>query len=88
MQPITMHPLGIWHLAYALRIPLRATAQNLLPLSNERPSIIWLPNVLTAGPAMDVLGGRAMLLVSFAASALCYAMTASATSLTALYLSR
>ena len=27
---------------------------------------------------MDVLGGRAMLLVSFAASALCYAMTASA----------
>ena len=37
---------------------------------------------------MDVLGGRAMLLVSFAASALCYAMTASATSLAALYLSR
>ena len=40
------------------------------------------------GPAMDALGGRAMLLVSFAASAICYGITASATSLTALYISR
>ena len=37
---------------------------------------------------MDALGGRTMLLVSFAASALCYGITASATSLTALYISR
>jgi hypothetical protein len=37
---------------------------------------------------MDLMGGKTMLLISFAASALCYAMTASATTLSALYLSR
>ncbi|GAX84191.1 hypothetical protein CEUSTIGMA_g11614.t1 [Chlamydomonas eustigma] len=43
---------------------------------------------LLSGPVMDALGGRMLLLISFMASALCYSMTASATSLLMLYLSR
>ena len=41
-----------------------------------------------AGPFLDAYGGRALLLVSFAASAVSYTLTALSTNLAVLYLSR
>lgn len=41
-----------------------------------------------AGPVLDACGGKVLLLISFASSVVCYGLTASATSLTVLYVSR
>eukprot|EP00195_Chlamydomonas_chlamydogama_P001003 CAMPEP_0202914444 /NCGR_PEP_ID=MMETSP1392-20130828/63103_1 /ASSEMBLY_ACC=CAM_ASM_000868 /TAXON_ID=225041 /ORGANISM="Chlamydomonas chlamydogama, Strain SAG 11-48b" /LENGTH=369 /DNA_ID=CAMNT_0049606089 /DNA_START=22 /DNA_END=1128 /DNA_ORIENTATION=- len=51
-------------------------------------SAVQLVGGLLSGPFVDAYGGRALMVVSFAASAVSYALTASATSLSLLYLSR
>lgn len=44
--------------------------------------------LVPAGPLVDRYGGRSLLLLSFAASALCYVLTAMATSIPMLFFSR
>jgi MFS family permease len=44
--------------------------------------------LLFAGPLVDRYGGRALLLLSFGSSALCYTLTATATSIHMLFVSR
>jgi len=51
-------------------------------------SVIQTVGGLLAGPILDAYGSRLVLLASFGSSALCYAQTASATSMSSLYLSR
>lgn len=51
-------------------------------------SALQLLGSLVSGPLADAYGGRTLLIVSFGSSAVCYALTASASSLAGLYASR